>query len=228
MPEGTTINCLGLVMDGNRRWAKAKGLSSFEGHHAGFKKMQEVLRWVRAAGIPNVAAYAFSTENWNRSKEEVAYLMKLFRSILTDELEEFVKERVRIRFVGDRSRFSADMQTLMDRAEAKTCGAYDFTLYLLLSYGGRAEIVAATNKLLTEGKPEVSEEDFRKALWAPDMPDPDLIIRTSGEQRLSSFLPWQSVYSELFFTKTLWPDFSKEEFKMMLDEFSNRERRHGK
>ncbi len=220
--------CVGIIMDGNRRWAKAKGKLTAEGHSEGYKKLEEVMRWAREVNIANVVVYAFSTENWHRSEEEVGYLMKLFRFILENETKKMIEERIQIRFIGDRSRFSTDLQRMMEKMEETTALSYDGTLHILLSYGGRAEIIAATNALLKEEATTVSEEEFTKKLWSYPMPDPDLIIRTGGDKRLSNFLPWQSVYSELFFTPTLWPDFSKEEFNSILTEFASRERRHGK
>jgi undecaprenyl diphosphate synthase len=215
-------------MDGNRRWAKARGQVSLEGHTAGYKKLEDVLRWAGEAKVSNVVAYAFSTENWQRSEEEVGHLIKLLRFVLENETKKMLDNHVRIRFVGDRTRFSPDMQKMMEKMETATAVSYDITLHLLMSYSGRAEILAATNALLAEGAQTTSEEQFTEKLWSYPMPDPDLIIRTGGEMRLSNFLPWQSVYSELFFTKTLWPDFSKEEFDSILTAFASRERRHGK
>jgi len=219
---------MGIIMDGNRRWARAQGNPVFEGHSEGYKNLQNVLVWARDAGIPHVVAYAFSTENWQRSEEEVGYLMTLFRSILENETKKMIAERVHVRFVGDRLRFSEDVRKMMEKMEAETAENYDVTLHLLMSYGGRAEIIAATNVLIEKGSMVVSEEAFANNLWSYPMPDPDLIIRTGGEKRLSGFLPWQSVYSELFFIDTFWPAFSKEEFDSVLAEFSARERRRGK
>jgi len=228
MNNASGVSCVGIIMDGNRRWAKARGLPVFEGHAEGYKRLQDTLRFAREAGVPHVVAYAFSTENWQRSEAEVGYLMKLFRSILENETKKMIEERIRVRFVGDRSRFSEDMQTMMAAMEAATAESYDITLHLLMSYGGRAEIVAAANALLEEEATAADEEAFTRNLWSYPMPDPDLIIRTGGERRLSGFLPWQSVYSELFFIDAFWPDFSREMFDTILAEFSARERRHGK
>jgi len=229
MNDSSGITCLGIIMDGNRRWAKEHDLPVYEGHTEGYKKLRESVRWAREAGIPHIVAYAFSTENWQRSEEEVGYLMKLFRSILEKETDKMIEERVRVRFVGDRSRFTGDLQKMMEKMEATTADAkYDVTLHLLMSYGGRAEIVAAANTLAGEEATVVSEEAFANNLWSYPMPDPDLILRTGGEKRLSGFLPWQSVYSELFFVDTFWPAFTKEEFDSILAEFAQRERRRGK
>lgn len=221
-------SCVGIIMDGNRRWARAQGRPVFDGHAEGYKRLEDVLRWSREASIPHVAAYVFSTENWQRSEEEVGYLMKLFRSVLENEIQRMVEEKVRVRFIGDSARFSEEIQKMMVKMEEETSKNYDITLHLLMSYGGRAEIVAAANALLKKGTTIVTEEAFANSLWSHPVPDPDLIIRTGGEKRLSGFLPWQSIYSELFFIDTFWPAFTKQEFDSILVEFAQRERRHGK
>ena len=222
------IQCVGVIMDGNRRWAKEKRKPSLEGHRAGYEILAETAVWARNLAIPHLIVYAFSTENWGRSEEEVGYLMGLFRYIVNEQSNRMIKERVRVRFVGQRERFAQDLQDGMVRIEEATAKAYDITLHIALSYGGRAEIVAATNKLLAEKKDLVTEEEFTKNLWSYPMPDPDIIIRTGGDMRLSGFLPWQTVYSEFFFVPTLWPDFSKAEFEGIIEEFHSRERRRGK
>lgn len=222
------IQCVGLIMDGNRRWAQKHGVPVFEGHRAGYDTLTKATGWARDLGVAHLVAYVFSTENWQRAEDEVGYLMKLFRFVLEKEGERMVTERVRVRFVGDLSRFPEDMQKGMERIEVLTEKAHDITLYLAVSYGGRAEILTATNALIFDNAEIVSAEDFSKKLWSYPMPDPDLVVRTGGEHRLSGFLPWQTVYSELFFVDTLWPDFSREEFENILAEFRTRERRHGK
>lgn len=214
-------------MDGNRRWARAHNKPAFEGHNEGYKTLQDFVGWVRDAGIPHVVAFAFSTENWQRSEDEVGYLMKLFRNVLQNETERMIKERVRVRFVGDRTRFSDDIQKGMVKMEEATAKDFTITLHLAVSYGGRAEILTTTNTLIEKGQP-VTEEKFSRALWTGDMPDPDLVIRTGGERRLSNFLPWQTVYSELFFVDARWPEFSEEIFNDILKEYAVRERRMGK
>jgi len=223
----THATCIGIIMDGNRRWAKARGLPVVEGHREGYKKLQEVVRWARETGIPNVVAYAFSMENWKRSEEEVGFLMALLRTILEHETEKMIEERVRVRFIGDRLRFSGDIQKMMEKTEVATAVAYDITLHLLMSYGGRAEIVAAANTLMADGTVIATEETFSQKLWSYPMPDPDLVIRTGGEKRLSGFLSWQSIYSELFFSDSLWPAYTKEEFEQHLTEYRARKRNFG-
>lgn len=221
--------CIGMIMDGNRRWAKAQGLSALKGHEAGFSKLKDVVRWAKVRGVKHLMVYAFSTENWNRSEEEVSYLMDLMRRVFkpgAEELEEIKQEGGRLRFVGQRERFSKDLQEALAYAEKDTQEG-GLTLWVGLSYGGRAEILHAAAELQKSGE-LVTEESFAAKLWTAGMPDPDIIIRTSGEERLSGFLPWQGVYSELFFTKTYWPDFSEAEFDTILAEYAVRERRHGK
>ena len=213
----------GIIMDGNRRCEGARAPDARRGHSEG-RKTPRVAVGARN-GFPMVAYLLH--ENWQRSKEEVAHLMKLFHSVLENETEKIIKERMRVRFVGDRSRFDKDLQKMMAEIEETTSVAYDITLHLLMSYGGRAEVIAAVNTLLVEGTPDVTEEEFSRKLWSYPMPDPDFIIRTGGQIRLSNFLPWQSVYSELFFTDTLWPDFTKEEFERMVTAYHTRKRNFG-
>lgn len=225
----TSISCIGFIMDGNRRWAREQNLPTIEGHRIGYGKLKDLIKWSREENIHNIVVYGFSTENWNRDPEEVSYLMELIRGVLggnKSEFDEIKQNGGRIKIIGQRERFSKDIQKLMTQVEKETEGGM-YTLWLALSYGGRAEIVDAVNRLVQEGK-EVTEEIFSKALWTEGMPDPDIIIRTSGEYRLSGFLPWQSVYSELFFIERNWPDFSREDFDRILVEYAQRERRHGK
>ncbi len=212
-------------MDGNRRWAREQGLSSLEGHKAGYEKLKEVLGWAKDAGVHTVIAYAFSTENWKRSKEEVDHILSLFSYFLTNDSHTI--EHARIRFIGDRSRFPADMQKEMSNVELRTAAQRPQTIAIALSYGGREEIVQAAQQLIEQGIRTVSERDFANALYTHDIADPDMIIRTGGEQRLSNFLPWQSTYSELFFSKTAWPAFGKNEFERMLQEYGERTRNFG-
>jgi len=221
--------CVGIIMDGNRRWAASKGLPSIEGHRAGYQKAKEIIRYAFDHSVDTVIVYAFSTENWQRAADEVGFLMELFATALKEEFGELVLEGVAIRFLGDLTRLPANLRTAaleLERTSAK--GTSGKTLGIALSYGGRAEIVAAVNKLVESGKKDVTEADVSNALFTAGLTDPDLIIRTSGEQRLSGFLPWQGVYSELFFTNTLWPDFSTHELDTILSVYAARERRIGK
>jgi len=219
-------NCIGILLDGNRRWAKEKGLSTLEGHKQGAERLHEVVYWVRDRGIKNLVVYMFSTENWNRDPKEVAYLMDLFRESITKEIKDWNEGGVRVRFVGQREKFSPDLQKAMHNAEEKTAKNSAITLWACLSYGGRAEIVDAARTAAKEG--EITEETLSKHLWTKGMPDPDIIIRTGGEKRLSGFLTWQGVYSELFFVKEYWPGFSETILDSVLKEYTQRERRMGK
>lgn len=215
-------------MDGNRRWAKSRNLPKLEGHRAGYDTLTKTVRWAQEAGVPHLVAFVFSTENWQRTEDEIGYLMKLFRFVVENEVDRMVSERIRIRFIGQRDRFPEDIQKGMERIEIATLKDYTITLYLAVSYGGRAEIIAAANALTFEGSGVETEETFSKKMWSYPMPDPDIVVRTGGEKRLSGFLPWQTVYSELFFIETMWPDFSQKEFSDILVEFATRERRLGK
>jgi undecaprenyl diphosphate synthase len=218
--------CLGFIMDGNRRFAREHNLEVAEGHLAGKDKLKEVIRWTAEAGVPHLVVYAFSTENWRRSETEVAALLSLF-SLVIAELEARAEKDFAVRFIGRRSDFSPELQAEMAHLENTQPKELKVTVWIALSYGGRAEIVEAANRAIALGE-KVDEESFAKLLWTNGMPDPDLLVRTGGEERLSNFLPWQSVYSELIFTKTYWPAFTKEEFTGILETYAARERRRGK
>lgn len=222
-----TPTCVGFIMDGNRRWAREQNLPTLEGHRKGVDTVFALAAALKEAHIPHGVFYGFSTENWNRSTEEVAYLMGLFEAFLEKALADAKENEVRFRIIGDRDRFSENIQKIMARVEEETAHYTETTLWFALSYGGRTEIVQAVNKAIAQGE-LVTEESFAKLLYTAEMPDPDLIIRTSGEQRLSNFLPWQSVYSEFFFTDTYWPDFGKEALYGILEAYGTRKRRKGK
>jgi undecaprenyl diphosphate synthase len=221
-------HCVGFIMDGNRRWANTHGLSSLEGHTKGYEVLKDVIGTVRSLGISHMVCYAFSTENWNRSAAEVGHLM----SLLEKALREFGKTLTRgsrttnLRIIGERSRLSPEMQKEIADIESRNILDPELTVWLLISYGSRAEITDAVNRAIQEGVP-VTEASFATFLYTEGMPDPDLIIRTSGEQRLSNFLLWQSAYSELFFTETLWPDFGETEFRAIVEAYGKRQRRKG-
>ena len=227
--------CIGIVVDGNRRWARQKRIPLVEGHRAGYKKLRDVVEWAKESSVRYLIFYAFSMENWNRPSDEVFYLMKLIPEVFTRDIEKFKRNSVRIRIIGERGRFSRRIQEILNRAEQETEQFSDYTVCFALSYGGREEILHAVQRLIQErgegmgiATHPVTKEEFHNYLYASDIPDPDIIIRTSGEQRLSNFLTWQSAYAELFFTKTLWPDFSKEEFTEILAAYGVRDRRFGK
>ena len=218
--------CIAIILDGNRRWAKKKNLPSLEGHRQGVERLREAACWVRDRGIEHLAVYAFSTENWNRSKKEVSYLMKLFRIMAEELFAKLAEKNIRIRFAGERGRFDAKMQSIMLRAEEMSMKNKALTLWVCLSYGGRSEIIAAANAAAAEGS--VTEETLAAHLWTAGMPDPDIIIRTGGDKRLSGFLTWQSIYSELFFVDEYWPDFSETILDSILNKYKERDRRMGK
>lgn len=218
---------LAIIMDGNGRWAKARNKPRISGHRAGAEALDRVMHYCREAGIRYLTVYAFSTENWKRSKAEVSGLMKLLSNYMRSKEKELVSNGVRFRVVGRKADLSTKIQREIAALEEHTKGG-DFTLAVALSYGGRAEIVDAANewRKTNPGKP-LTEEDFRSFLYAPDIPDPDLIVRTSGELRTSNFLLWESAYSEYYFTDVLWPDFDRAEFDKALASYSKRERRMG-
>jgi undecaprenyl diphosphate synthase len=221
--------CVGFIMDGNRRWAQKQGVSSFEGHAQGYGALKEMIEAVYEAHIPHMVCYAFSTENWNRSKEEVEYLMKLLGQGIAEFPTMSRKEgkHIRVRIIGERDRLSPELQRSIAEAENDKDDEVALTVWIALSYGGRAEIVDAVNRAISIGAP-VTEETFATLLWTGEMPDPDIIIRTSGEKRISNFLLWKSAYSEFFFIDTLWPDFGKTEFQSILEQYAKRVRRIGK
>ena len=219
---------IGIIMDGNRRGAKMNGLPSLEGHRRGYEKLREVTKWCKENGVKNLIVYAFSSENWNRAKEEVGYLMNLFREVIGRMTEEALEDDTRLLFLGERHRFDADILRAIGNAEEKTRLCASFTFGIALSYGGRAEIIDAIHRIPKEKLSSLTEEEFSRLLWTKDIPDPDIIIRTSGEQRLSGFLPWQGGYSELFFVETKWPALTRKEFDRILGEYAERERRCGK
>jgi undecaprenyl diphosphate synthase len=225
----TTPRHLGIILDGNRRWAKQSGLPKLEGHRKGYENLKTVCEAALDAGIEYVSAYVFSTENWNRSKTEVNYLMRLLKWVATEEVDEFLKKNIRVRFAGTKERLNKDIVRLIEAAEEKTKHCNRGELILCLNYGGHQELVDAAAKLVADGlKPEqVTEDELEKRLYVPDVPPVDLIIRTSGEQRLSNFMLWRAAYSELMFVETHWPDFSGQDLKDCLSEYAKRHRRFG-
>lgn len=221
------IQCIGFILDGNRRWAKERGLPSLAGHKRGLETLVETVRLVRDRKIPHMVAYVFSTENWNRSEEEVSYLMRLLQDAATNELDKLSKDGVRVRCIGDRSRLSDTVRRAIENVEHESTKNIAITLWLCLSYGGRAEIAAAAQAAAATGAP-ITEESLNSAFWSAEMPDPDIIVRTGGERRLSNFLLWQTAYSELFFLDAYWPDFNERALDDVLTEYATRERRRGK
>jgi undecaprenyl diphosphate synthase len=212
-----------IITDGNGRWARARGVSVNEGHNAGADTVKARLRDAAEFGVKELTVYSFSTENWSRPAEEVRGLMEMFSRRIAGETPELNDEGVRMRFIGRRERISEELVQRMSWAEELTGGNERITLFVAFNYGGRAEILDAAHRFQGGG-----EEEFRACLYAPEMHDPDLIIRTSGEQRLSNYLLWQSAYSELVFRSELWPDFTREALEQSLAEFSQRRRRFGR
>jgi undecaprenyl diphosphate synthase len=220
--DGRAARYVAIITDGNGRWAQQRGLPVIEGHQAGADVVKARLRDAVEFGLRELTVYSFSTENWSRPAEEVTALMRMFSQRIQSETPELHEEGVRMRFIGRRERVTPALLEQMDWAEAQTAGNDRITLYVAFNYGGRAEVLDAAERYSGGG-----EEAFRRLLYAPEMHDPDLIIRTSGEQRMSNYLLWQSAYSELVFADELWPDFSREAFRAALDEFERRRRRFG-
>ncbi|HEX7027679.1 MAG TPA: polyprenyl diphosphate synthase [Gammaproteobacteria bacterium] len=229
-----TVKHLAIIMDGNGRWAKSHGLPRGAGHKAGIKAVHEVLRGCEEHHIPHLTLFAFSSENWRRPKSEVSFLMELFVSTLQKELDELVEKGIRLRFIGDVSAFEADLRHRILLAESKTCDNGKLFLNIAVNYGGRWDIAQAAARLardVAEGRvdPEKIDADkFGQYVCLADMPEPDLLIRTGGEFRISNFLNWQLAYTELYFTSCLWPDFDQEELKKAVDWYDGRQRRFGK
>ena len=222
-----------IIMDGNGRWAKARGLPRTAGHRRGADSVRRAVETARELGVSYLTLYGFSSENWKRPAHEIDDLMGLLRLYLRSEIKELRRNGVRVRVIGDRERLPADIVDLIEGAESGTVVNTALTLIVALSYGARAEITAAARRVAEEVKagtlePDaVDEELFESYLSTRGIPDPDLLIRTSGEQRLSNFLLWQCAYAELVFVDTLWPDFSRGDFEGAVDEFRRRERRYG-
>jgi undecaprenyl diphosphate synthase len=212
-----------IITDGNGRWAQQRGLPVVEGHQAGADTVKATLRAAATLGIDELTVYSFSTENWSRPKAEVDALMAMFAHRIRVETPELLEEGVRMRFIGRRDGVAPELMGLMDWAEAETAHNERITLFVAFNYGGRAEIVDAAARYEGGG-----EEAFRQLMYAPDMHDPDLLIRTSGESRVSNYLLWQCAYSELHFTDVLWPDFSKADLEAALEDYAGRKRRFGK
>jgi undecaprenyl diphosphate synthase len=217
---------IGFIMDGNRRWAKERGLPAFEGHRTGYDLIKKLGPWCLARGVKIMTFYAFSIENWKRTQDEVGYLMDLLFQAVTKDLEIFMKDDIRLRVIGRRSDLPEKLQAAVLAAEEKTKDNSAGIIQLAVSYGGRDEIVRAAKAALAAG--ELTEKTLADNLDTAGLPDPDIVIRTSGEMRLSGFLSWQSIYSELLFLKTYWPDFSEADLDSALQWYTDRDRRYGK
>lgn len=221
---------IAIIPDGNRRWSKKHGKSKQEGYAEGIRHIGDVLKWCKEYNIHMLTMWGFSLENFQRDKEEISGLFELFKQNLKKALESDEKNKyeVRVRFFGRLHLFPREIQEMIKKAEEISAKNEKYQLNLLLSYGGRAEIVDAINSIIKEGYKEVDEEIVSKHMYTAGLPDPDLMIRTSGEQRLSGLLPWQTVYSELYFCKKLWPDFGKKDFEAALKQYAKRQRRFGR
>ena len=227
LPE--VARSIAIIMDGNARWARSKGLPVLAGHSAGTRALRRTVEACLDVGVDSLAVFAFSTENWNRPDDEVRGLLDLLAETIRREFPDMGRMGVRVRFVGRRDRCSPSIRELIEDTERDTAMNEALTLWICFDYGGRYELVDAARRLVRDGiAPEdIDEEAFVARLSAPDMPEPDLVIRTSGEQRLSNFLLWQTAYSEYVFTPTLWPDFGEEPLRAALAEYAGRRRRFG-
>ncbi|MBS3067810.1 di-trans,poly-cis-decaprenylcistransferase [Candidatus Micrarchaeota archaeon] len=222
---------IAIIPDGNRRWAKKKGMDYREAYAIGIRHIGDVLKWCKEAGVPMLTMWGFSTDNMKRDNKEVAILFDLFRKNLKEAIDsdDTNKRELRVRFFGRIEVFPRIIQEMMRKAEEITAGTErKYQLNLMLGYGGREELVDAVNKIIKNGLHNINEKTISEHVYTKSLPDPDLIIRTSGEQRLSGFLPWQACYSELYFSKKLWPDFSKKDFLAALNDYAKRKRRYGK
>ena len=224
---------IAIIMDGNRRWAKAKGMPSAFGHKEGAKTLERIVRHCNKLGIEYVTVYAFSTENWKRAEDEVNSLMLLFQSYIDDYSKRADSENIKVQFIGDMSAFKPKMQKGIEKCTQKTKNNTGVTFSIALNYGGRAEIVNAVKQIANQVKQgkimeeDINEELISNSLYTKGMPDPDLLIRTSGEIRLSNFLPWQLVYSEFVFVQKNWPDFLEEDLEEAIAEYQRRTRKFG-
>lgn len=230
--EMNTPRHIAIIMDGNGRWAKQRGLPRSAGHAAGAETFRKIANYCRTLGVEYLTVYAFSTENWKRSQEEIAGIMKLLGTYLREALQDMEKNRVRFRFFGDLTKLSPDLQNLCRDAESRSC-EYDVQVNFCLNYGGRDELVRAAKAYaqdVAEGKrsaDDLTEESFENYLYSAGVPDPELIIRPSGEMRTSNFLLWQSAYSEYVFMDVLWPDFMPKHLDAAIEEYHRRNRRFG-
>lgn len=232
--EENSCNHIAIIMDGNRRWAKVHGLPKNFGHKKGAENVVKITRAMKDSGIKYLTLYAFSTENWQRTEDEVKTLMQLLREYLDKELKEIMENDVRILFIGEREMLDSDIQQKMKYIEEQSANNTALTLCIALSYGSRQEILSAVKKtaqLVLDKKLDINDitaQKFSSLLYTAQIPYPDILIRTSGEQRISNYLLWQIAYTELFFTDTLWPDFGAEELSDIITRFKTRERRYGK
>lgn len=226
MNNKSTPKHIAIIMDGNGRWATQKGLKRTAGHEEGAKVVREITKYCAKIGVKYLTLYAFSTENWRRPKLEIEFLMKLLEKYLKNELTTFLENDIRFKAIGDLDKFSKSLQKTIKEIEEKTLSCDGLTQVLALNYGSKDEIIRAIKKL-NDKNLEVNEENFESCLDTAGFGDVDLLIRTSGEVRLSNYLLWQNAYAEMFFTDTLWPDFNETQFQNIIEDFKNRKRRFG-
>jgi undecaprenyl diphosphate synthase len=226
MVDGNIPTHIAIIMDGNGRWAKERNLPRLQGHLAGVNAVRRVTEYCQEFNIRYLTLYAFSRENWDRPKEEVQGLMSLFSKVIREEINELKKNRIRVRFLGNIEELPDDVKEAAISIQNGTKNSDKMELILAFNYSGRSEIIEAANKAIEKGE-KITEESFRDFLYLPDVPDPDLFIRTSGELRISNFLLYQIAYTELFFTDILWPDFNKDNFIKAIRAYQKRERRFG-
>ena len=217
-----------VIMDGNGRWAKKRLMPRVMGHKRGLTALENLCEHCSTIGVQYLTVFAFSTENWRRPEEEVSFLMGLFLQALNKQVQRMHNNNMRLKIIGERSRFSADIREGIEKAEALTAGNTGLTLSIAADYGGRWDILQAANKVLKEGKTEITEADLSSHLMMADAPEPDLFIRTGGETRISNFLLWQLAYTEFYFTDILWPDFNARAFEAAIASYKKRERRFGR
>lgn len=229
MAEDVTPKHVGYIVDGNRRWAKKHGLPYYEGHLAGYNILKDIIRATIDEGVEYMSIYVFSTENWKRSEDEVGRLLKLITKILTTDLKEFNEENIRLKVLGSRDNLDKKIINAIENAENVTKDNTRGTLVVCFNYGGQLEIVDAVKKIVQSGisVDEINEEEIAKNLYVPEVPPLDILVRTSGEKRISNFMLWRAAYSELVFLDKLWPDMTKDDVKDILGEYSKRHRRFG-
>lgn len=220
-------NCVAFVIDGNGRWAKKRGLPRMLGHKAGIDVVKQTIQNCEDIGIKEVLFFCFSTENWNRPKPEVDGLFNLFREFMNTEAEKYYDKNIMFKMIGERTKVPSDIIKKVEVLEQKTANCTKMKVGLCINYGGRYDVVQAVNNIIKQGKTSVTEQEFKTFLLTKDFSEPDMVIRTSGEQRLSNFLLYQMAYSELYFTKTFWPDFSKQDLIEAICNFQTRNRRFG-
>ena len=232
--KNTSLQHVAIIMDGNRRWAKSKMLPSAAGHKKGVDALRTATKCCKKFGIKYLTVYAFSTENWNRDKDEVSFLMELLAKTIKSEVPVFVENDIKLTFIGDRTQLKPELIKILEYGEKETANGKSLNLQIAFNYGSRMEITNAVkqiNKAVAEGKikaEDITEETVSEYLYTAKMPDPDLLIRTGGEKRISNYLLWQSAYSEIYVTDTFWPDFDEESLANAIIDFHNRQRRFGK